>query len=113
LAEAKSKRFNFDRANDGDSGLSEELMAYGINRFLTTHTGSLPRPDDLIRAMFAKEEGVPVDRTGLSAKIRAAVAEPLVCVVGLGSDAGVVPISGQPATSLWAPGNDADPFGRT
>jgi len=26
-------------------------MAYGFNRFLTTHTGSLPRPDDLIRAM--------------------------------------------------------------
>jgi 5-methyltetrahydropteroyltriglutamate--homocysteine methyltransferase len=74
LAEAKSKRFNFDRANDGDSGLSEELMAYGINRFLTTHTGSLPRPDALIRAMFAKEEGVTVDRTGLAAKIRAAVA---------------------------------------
>ena len=49
-------------------------MAHGINRFLTTHTGSLPRPDDLIRAMFAKEEGVPVDRTGLAAKIRAAVA---------------------------------------
>jgi hypothetical protein len=74
LAEAKSERFNFDRANDGDSGLSEELMAYGIDRFLTTHTGSLPRPDDLIRAMFAKEEGVPIDRTGLAAKIRAAVA---------------------------------------
>jgi hypothetical protein len=30
-------------------------MAYGFDRFLTTHTGSLPR---LIRAMFAKEEGV-------------------------------------------------------
>jgi hypothetical protein len=30
-------------------------MAYGFDRFLTTHTGSLPRPDDLIRAMFAKE----------------------------------------------------------
>ena len=29
-------------------------MAYGFNRFLTTHTGSLPRPDDLIRTMFAK-----------------------------------------------------------
>jgi hypothetical protein len=57
LAEAKSERFNFDRANDGDSDVSEELMAYGINRFLTTHTGSLPRPDDLIRAMFAKEGG--------------------------------------------------------
>ncbi len=49
-------------------------MAYGINRFLTTHTGSLPRSDDLIRAMFAKEEDVPVDRTALAAKIRAAVA---------------------------------------
>lgn len=50
-------------------------MAYGFNRFLTTHTGSLPRPDDLIRAMFAKEEGVPVDRAALAERIRAAVAE--------------------------------------
>ena len=50
-------------------------MAYGADRFLTTHTGSLPRPDDLIRAMFAKEEGVPVDRIALAARIRAAVRE--------------------------------------
>jgi 5-methyltetrahydropteroyltriglutamate--homocysteine methyltransferase len=50
-------------------------MAYGFNRFLTTHTGSLPRPDDLIRAMFAKEEGVPVDRAALAARIREAVEE--------------------------------------
>jgi len=49
-------------------------MAYGFDRFLTTHTGSLPRPDDLIRTMFAKEEGVPVDRKELAARIRAAVA---------------------------------------
>ena len=34
-------------------------MALGAERFLTTHTGSLPRPHDLIRTMFAKEEGVP------------------------------------------------------
>jgi 5-methyltetrahydropteroyltriglutamate--homocysteine methyltransferase len=44
-------------------------------RFLTTHTGSLPRPDDLIRTMFAKEEGVPVDAAALAARIRAAVVE--------------------------------------
>src|SRR5437588_5453313 len=50
-------------------------MAYGAERFLTTHTGSLPRPDDLIRTMFAKEEGVPVDRPALQARIRSAVAE--------------------------------------
>jgi 5-methyltetrahydropteroyltriglutamate--homocysteine methyltransferase len=44
-------------------------------RFLTTHTGSLPRPDDLIRTMFAREEGVPVDAAALAARIRSAVAE--------------------------------------
>jgi len=44
-------------------------------RFLTTHTGSLPRPEDLIRTMFAKEEGVPVDASALAARIRSAVAE--------------------------------------
>jgi 5-methyltetrahydropteroyltriglutamate--homocysteine methyltransferase len=50
-------------------------MAYGYNRFLTTHTGSLPRPDDLIRAMFAMEEGVPVDGGALGARITRAVPE--------------------------------------
>src|SRR6266550_100836 len=49
-------------------------MAHGFDRFLTTHTGSLPRPDDLIRAMFAKEEGVPVERAALAAQIGEAVA---------------------------------------
>jgi 5-methyltetrahydropteroyltriglutamate--homocysteine methyltransferase len=43
-------------------------------RFLTTHTGSLPRPAELVRVMFAKEEGVPVDPAALAAQIRAAVA---------------------------------------
>src|SRR5579862_2840332 len=50
-------------------------MKRSTDRFLTTHTGSLPRPDDLIRMMYAKEEGVPVDRAALSARIRSAVAE--------------------------------------
>src|SRR5664280_619310 len=54
-------------------------------RFLTTHTGSLPRPDDLIRTMYAKEEGVPVDAGALAARMRAAVAE----VVKKQADAGV------------------------
>jgi 5-methyltetrahydropteroyltriglutamate--homocysteine methyltransferase len=50
-------------------------MPRSVERFLTTHTGSLPRPPDLIRMMFAKEEGVPVDPVALGAHIRAAVAE--------------------------------------
>jgi 5-methyltetrahydropteroyltriglutamate--homocysteine methyltransferase len=49
-------------------------MKRSIDRFLTTHTGSLPRPEDLIRMMFAKEEGVPVQPAALNARIREAVA---------------------------------------
>src|SRR4029079_14707509 len=45
------------------------------DRFLTTHTGSLPRPDDLIQMMYAKESGVPVDGAALRARVRDAVAE--------------------------------------
>ena len=57
-------------------------MKRSTDRFLTTHTGSLPRPDDLIRTMFAKEEGVPVEPAALPespaqpAAEAAALAEP-------------------------------------
>ena len=50
-------------------------MQRSTTRFLTTHTGSLPRPDDLIRMMYAKEEGVPVDAAALSQRVAAAVDE--------------------------------------
>jgi 5-methyltetrahydropteroyltriglutamate--homocysteine methyltransferase len=60
-------------------------MIRSTDRFLTTHTGSLPRPDDLIRMMYAKEEAVPVDPIALGARVRAAVAE----VVKKQADAGV------------------------
>jgi 5-methyltetrahydropteroyltriglutamate--homocysteine methyltransferase len=50
-------------------------MLRNTDRFLTTHTGSLPRPDDLVQIMFAKEEGVPVDRDALGRRVRAAVEE--------------------------------------
>ena len=50
-------------------------MKRSIDRFLTTHVGSLPRPDDLIRTMHAKEEGVPIDAEALAARIGSAVAE--------------------------------------
>ena len=50
-------------------------MKRSTERILTTHVGSLPRPDDLIRTMFAKQEGVPVDAVALEERTRAAVAE--------------------------------------
>ena len=60
-------------------------MKRSTERFLTTHTGSLPRPEDLVRMMYAKEEGVPVQGEALSARIRSAVEE----VVRRQADAGV------------------------
>ena len=74
-------------------------MNRSLEHFLTTHTGSLPRPDDLIRMMFAKEEGIPVDRAALAGRIRAAVAE----VVGKQSDAGIaVPSDGEVSKPSYA-----------
>jgi 5-methyltetrahydropteroyltriglutamate--homocysteine methyltransferase len=64
-------------------------MMRSTDRFLTTHTGSLPRPDDLIRMMYAKEEGVPVDPAALGTRVRDAVAE----VVKHQADAGVDVVS--------------------
>ena len=61
-------------------------MKRSTERFLTTHTGSLPRPDDLIRMMFAREEGVPVDAAALAARVRAAVTEVVQRQVGCGVD---------------------------
>jgi 5-methyltetrahydropteroyltriglutamate--homocysteine methyltransferase len=54
--------------------------------FLTTHTGSLPRPADLVHSMFAKEEGVPVDPAALDQQIRAAVAAVVEKQIAAGID---------------------------
>jgi 5-methyltetrahydropteroyltriglutamate--homocysteine methyltransferase len=67
----------------------EAVMRRSDERFLTTHTGSLPRPDDLIQTMFAKEEGIPIDADRLAARIEIAVAE----VVGKQTDAGIDVVS--------------------
>src|SRR5215470_12160241 len=61
-------------------------MRHSTQRFLTTHTGSLPRPDDLIQMMHAKEGGVPVDRAALAARVREAVAEVVKLQIGAGID---------------------------
>jgi 5-methyltetrahydropteroyltriglutamate--homocysteine methyltransferase len=50
-------------------------MKRSTERFLTTHTGSLPRPDDLVRTMYAREEGVPVDAAALATRVESAVAD--------------------------------------
>lgn len=61
-------------------------MIRSTDRFLTTHTGSLPRPDDLVQMMFAREEGEPVDAQELGRKIRDAVDKLVELQVGAGID---------------------------
>ena len=50
-------------------------MQRSVDRILTTHTGSLPRPADLVQSMFAREEGAAIDAGALDARITSAVRE--------------------------------------
>ncbi|HKD69499.1 MAG TPA: cobalamin-independent methionine synthase II family protein [Candidatus Binataceae bacterium] len=50
-------------------------MANSSNRILTTHTGSLPRPAELMRMMEAREEHELTDPAALEACVAAAVDE--------------------------------------
>jgi 5-methyltetrahydropteroyltriglutamate--homocysteine methyltransferase len=43
------------------------------NRFLTTHIGSLPRNDELMQIMFAREDGIALDLVALETKVIEAV----------------------------------------
>ena len=47
-------------------------MKRSTERILTTHTGSLPRPDDLADMLFAKESGELGDRAAFDARVRSA-----------------------------------------
>ncbi len=58
-------------------------MKLSAERILTTHTGSLPRPDDLVELMYAKEEGR--ETPGFDERVRDAVVE----VVQRQLDAGI------------------------
>src|SRR5688500_5863470 len=50
-------------------------MKHSTDRILTTHVGSLPRPDDMIEALGAKFSGRAIDEQALAARLPSAVAE--------------------------------------
>ena len=50
-------------------------MKRSTNRILTTHTGSLARPAELLDAMTAMEQGKPYDQDAYAGRLRTAVAE--------------------------------------
>jgi 5-methyltetrahydropteroyltriglutamate--homocysteine methyltransferase len=45
------------------------------NRIVTTHVGSLPRPDDLRAMLVQRNKGVPVDEPAFEERVRTAVAD--------------------------------------
>lgn len=55
-------------------------------KFRTTHVGSLPRPQDLIDIMFAREDGLPLDPRAVDAKIDEAVRDVVARQVAAGLD---------------------------
>ena len=50
-------------------------MKHSTERILTTHAGSLPRPDDLRDLLIAKDEGRPYEQAAFITRVRSAVAE--------------------------------------
>jgi 5-methyltetrahydropteroyltriglutamate--homocysteine methyltransferase len=55
-------------------------------RFLTTHVGSLPRPQDLMEIMWAREDGIPVDAAAVEARVTDGVANAVALQVKAGVD---------------------------
>jgi 5-methyltetrahydropteroyltriglutamate--homocysteine methyltransferase len=72
-------------------------MRASSDRVLTTHVGSLPRPDDLIAANRAREAGESIDEHVFQEKLRAAVTD----VVRIQKDLGIdVPGDGEYGKSM-------------
>jgi len=55
--------------------LSYSAMKASTDRILTTHTGSLPRPDDLTALLEALDTGTGPDPAAFDARVRQAVAD--------------------------------------
>ena len=98
------------------------------NRFLTTHVGSLPRPDDLLAMMIDREEGREIDAAAFAGRVTRAVDEVVAKQASLGIDVindgeqGKVSfvtyvhdrlngiIAGEPRGNLWKNTREAKPF---
>src|SRR3954466_8438454 len=92
-------------------------MKRSTDRILTTHTGSLPRPPDLLEQLLRRDRGEPVDAAALDARVREAVADSVrrqaaagVAVVNDG-EAGKIGYSTYVTERLDGFGGEADPPG--
>ena len=61
-------------------------MIYSTDRILTTHAGSLPRPEGLMEMVLAKARGQPFDQAALDAWLGSAVKEAVQRQIACGLD---------------------------
>jgi 5-methyltetrahydropteroyltriglutamate--homocysteine methyltransferase len=61
-------------------------MKLSVDRIMTTHVGSLPRPDDLFEMMLARMDGKAVDEKSYAERVRAAVQESVKQQAAVGLD---------------------------
>ena len=61
-------------------------MKLSSDRILTTHVGSLPRPDDLFELMLSRMDGQPVDEKAYAERVRSAVLDCVRQQVSAGLD---------------------------
>jgi 5-methyltetrahydropteroyltriglutamate--homocysteine methyltransferase len=61
-------------------------MKLSTDRILTTHVGSLPRPDDLFEMMLARMDGKPLDEDAFAQRVRKAMADSVREQVAVGLD---------------------------
>jgi len=92
-------------------------MKRSTDRILTTHTGSLPRPPDLLEQLLRRDRGEAVDADALGARVREAVADSVrrqaaagVAVVNDG-EAGKIGYSTYVTERLEGFGGEGDPPG--
>src|SRR6476620_6001134 len=62
------------------------FMKRSTSRILTTHTGSLPRPADLIEMIRDAQAGKQVDEAAFEARVKSAVAETVQKQIDAGID---------------------------
>ena len=76
----------------------DPTMRYSRDHILTSHAGSLPRPDALIEANRARQSGEPVDETPFMTQLGSAVADVVRRQIELGID---VPGDGEFGKLMW------------
>src|SRR3979409_313198 len=64
----------------------DRTMHRSTSRILTTHTGSLPRPPDLVAMLNAKELGEPYGAKVFAARVERAISEVVQLQVDVGID---------------------------